>query len=261
MQRKIGNFRRYPVRRTVGVLSAVTLIWSLLPPLANGIVNVGVVVSFVASLFGLAWGFHTPSGVKLKGWRRTVAMIAWVLVGLVAAVGVVMSAFMLSAAFDKPAAGDGTVIVLGARIHGEYPSRMLGNRLDVAADYLDENPTARCIVSGGLGKGEQYTEAHVMKKYLVEQRGIDPARIYEEGKSTDTHENIQYSMDIIRENGLSERVVIATQEFHQYRASTLAKKAGLTDVSAATCVSPHHLLLCYWGRECGAIARLWVLGY
>jgi uncharacterized SAM-binding protein YcdF (DUF218 family) len=137
---------------------------------------------------------------------------------------------------------------------------MLRERLDVAASYLKEHPDALCIVSGGQGADEQYTEAYVMKAYLCEQ-GIAPERIYEEGRSTDTHQNIDYSLAIIREQGLSEQVAIATQEFHQYRAATLARRAGLTDVSAVTTPSTWYLLLCYWVRECAAICRLWLFGY
>lgn len=246
-------------RLAVGVLSVAVMAWSLMP-LSSGIVNIGVVVPFAASLLGIAWGFSPSPKRERKGWWRRMTVIVWVCVGLVAALGVVISSFMVAAAVNKPADGAGTVIVLGARTHGDRPSRMLRERLDVAADYLKANPEATCIVSGGQGSDEQYTEAQVMKAYLCKQ-GIAPERIYEEGRSTDTHQNIDYSLAIIREQGLSERVAIATQEFHQYRAATLARRAGLTDVSAVTTPSPFYLLLCYWVRECAAICRLWVFGY
>ena len=255
MKRKVVWYRL-----AVGVLSVAMLIWALLP-LQSGIVNVGVVASFAVSLLGIAWGFSSPSERWKKGWRRRVSVVIWTFVGLVAVLGVVISSFMIAAAVKAPGATDeSTVIVLGARIHGNRPSRMLRERLDVALDYLNENPEAVCIVSGGRGSDEQYTEAHVMKQYLCE-KGVAPERIFEEGRSTDTHENIQYSLEIIRAQGLSERVAIATQEFHQYRAATLARRAGLTEVSAITTPSPLYLLLCYWVRECAAVCRLWVLGY
>lgn len=246
-------------RLAVAAVSAAVMAWSLMP-LSSGIVNIGVVVPFAASLLGIAWGLTPPPRGKRKGWRRRMTVIVWVCIGLAAALGVVISSFMIAAAVDKPAGGESTVIVLGARIHGDRPSRMLRERLDVAADYLKENPEATCIVSGGQGSDEQYTEAHVMKNYLCAQ-GIAPERVFEEGRSTDTHQNIDYSLAIIREQGLSERVAIATQEFHQYRAAILARRAGLTDVSAVTTPSPFYLLLCYWVRECAAICRLWVFGY
>lgn len=254
MQRKVVWYRL-----SIGVLSVAMLIWSVMP-LTSSIVNIGVVVPFAASCLGIAWGFSPPLPSWKKGWRRRVSVVIWVCVCLVATLGFVISSFMVAAAVNKPSGGESTVIVLGARIHGDRPSRMLRERLDVAVGYLNETPEAVCIVSGGQGLDEPYTEAHVMANYLREQ-GIADERIYEEGRSTDTHQNIDYSLAIIRERGLSERVVIATQEFHQYRAATLARRAGLTDVSAVTTPSPFYLLLCYWVRECAAICRLWVFGY
>ena len=246
-------------RLTVAVVCAVVMVWSVMP-LTSGIVNIGVIVPFAMSLLGIAWGLTPPPIQPRKGWRRKMTVIAWICVGVIAALGVTISLFMICAAVNKPAGGDSTVLVLGARTHGDRPSRMLRERLDVAADYLKETPEATCIGSGGQGPDEQYTAAHVMKTYLCGQ-GIAAERIFEENRSTDTHQNIDYSLAIIREEGLSERVVIATQEFHQYRAATLARRAGLTDVSAVTTPSPLYLLLCYWVRECAAICRLWVFGY
>ncbi len=246
-------------RLAVAAVCAAIMVWSVMP-LSSGVVNVGVVVPFAVSLLGIAWGLTPPPKEPRKGWRRKMTVIAWVCVGVIAAFGVTISSFMIAAAVNKPAGGENTVIVLGARIHGDRPSRMLRERLDVAIDYLEQNPEAVCIVSGGQGPDEQYTEAHVMKAYLLEQ-GIAAERIFEEGRSTDTHQNIDYSLAIIREEGLSERVAIATQEFHQYRAATLARRVGLTDVSAITTPTPFYLLFCYWVRECAAVCRLWVFGY
>ena len=217
-------------------------------------------VPFAVGMIGMLWGFSHPAKQKKKGWRRTVTAVVISLICIVAAASLTFITFMAVAATRKPAGEDATLIVLGAKIHGERPSLMLRQRLTVAADYLAQHPQAKCVVSGGQGPDEDYTEAHVMKKYLTEQ-GIEAERIYEEGRSTNTHENIGYSMEIIRAEGLSEHIVIATQEFHQYRASVLAKWQGVDKVGALTCASPPHLLLCYWVRECAAICRLWLLRY
>lgn len=252
--------KRSPWRLAVGVLSALLTVWALLPPLANGIVNVGVVVPVAVGTVGMLWGFSRPRETKVKGWRRAMTAVLIGLICIVAAAAVLFITLMAVAATRPPAGEDATLIVLGAKINGDRPSLMLSQRLNVAAEYLRSHPQTACIVSGGQGPDEAYTEAHVMKTYLVEQ-GIEPDRIYEEGRSTNTHENIEYSMAIIREQGLSEQLLIATQEFHQYRASVLAKWQGVEQVGALTCASPPHLLLCYWVRECAAICRLWLLHY
>ena len=248
------------LRRVVGWLSAAVLLWSLLP-LVNFIFGVGVMVPAAVSLLGLWWGFAAPlSKSSPKGWKKAMITVLVVLLCVVAALAVLMVSLMTVAATKEPPE-DATVVVLGALVIGDKPSRMLRGRLDAAASYLESHPEANCVVSGGQGPNEDYTEAFVMQKYLTEQKGIDPARIALEERSTDTHQNIDYSLKIIREKGWSSHLAIATQEFHQYRAASLCRRAGVEQVGAVTCGTPLHLLLCYWVRECAAICRLWLLHY
>lgn len=245
------------LRTVAGCLCVAVAVWALLPTAANGIFGVGVVLPLGAALLGL-WGVYSAPITK-KGWRRKMG-IALISAACAAAVaGAAITGVMLSAAAKEPPA-DGTVVVLGSKIHGDRPSRMLADRLRAAAAYLQENPAANCVVSGGLGKGETYTEAYVMQKYLTEVCGIDPARIACEDRSTDTRENLLFSMEIIEDRGWSRDLVTATQIFHQYRAQSWARRAGAEQVGSAACRTPAHLVLNYWVRECAAICRLWLAG-
>lgn len=119
-----------------------------------------------------------------------------------------------------------TVVVLGCKVNGDHPSLMLKRRLDAAAAYLQENPDAVCIVSGGQGDNETRSEASVMADYLEEQ-GIAPARIHQEDQSRDTKENLLFSKSIIEQEALSENVVIISDGFHQFRAWLIAQKLEL----------------------------------
>ena len=101
--------------------------------------------------------------------------------------------------------GEATVVVLGCKVNGEEPSLMLRRRLECAMEYLAENPQADCVVSGGMGDNESYTEAHVMKKFLVEH-GIDAERVYEEDRSTSTETNLLYSLALVKEEDLSPKI-------------------------------------------------------
>lgn len=257
---KANKTARSPWRLTVGILSSVLLLWALLPLVCNGIFGVGVAVPAVVGAGGLWWGFWAKMPVgKRKGWRKVLQITLAVCLCIGVAASILFSGLMIGAA-SRRTKGDSTVIVLGSRIYYDRPSRMLEDRLKAALAYLQENPQANCVVSGGLGKGETYTEAYVMHKYLTEH-GIAPERIAMEDRSTDTHENIYYSMEIIKEKGWSTSLVIATQVFHQYRAAALAKQAGAARVAAAPCFSPPHLMLNYWVRECAAICRLCLFNY
>ena len=249
-------------RRWWLLAGGLLLIWSLLPVVADGTFGVGVALPGAVALFLLWWGTRHPQATRQrrKGWRRPMWMVGVALVSLLATLACVMTGLMFYAA-NKAPAENATVIVLGSKIHGDQPSRMMRDRLEAAGRYLQENPGANCVVAGGLGPGETYTEAYVMKKYLVEQMGIAPERIAREDHSTNTEENLRFAMDVVRQQGWSTHVVVATQIFHQYRAGQMALKAGADSVGGAACWTPWHLSLNYWSRECVAICRLWVMGY
>ncbi len=124
------------------------------------------------------------------------------------------------------------LIVLGAHVTNDGPSRSLSYRLDEAAAYLLANTETVCIVSGGKGSNEPASEASVMKQYLTD-KGIDENRILLEDRSTNTIENILFSKKILlaRQKEDPYSVGIVTNDFHLYRGMSLAKKQGLTNVS------------------------------
>ncbi len=243
-----------------GGLGILLLGWAL-QPLTAYVSGVGVVLPAALALVAIWWGFLAPiPPTKRKGWRRTLTIVFIVGLCLFLILGTVITVLMTGAA-TQPPTEDATLIVLGALVIGDQPSRMLKGRLDAAADYLTAHPDAHCIVSGGQGPNEDYAEAYVMKTYLVEKKGIDPARIAQEDQSTSTYENIQFSLPILEEKGWNPTLTVATQEFHHYRAKTLVNKLGGQWGGAVNCATPRYLLLNYWVRECAAICRLWLLGY
>ena len=121
------------------------------------------------------------------------------------------------------------LIVLGAQIREDGPSAVLKYRLDAAADYMKENGSTLCIVTGGKGKEEPISEGEGMKQYLVKQ-GIDPARIIVENKALNTVQNIRFSKQLMTSPDAPTALV--TNNFHVSRAAALARKQGLTNVYA-----------------------------
>ena len=258
-------WRDIPLTRLViGITAVVLLLWSLIP-ITRGIFNAGVMASVPASLVILAacifWNPLRSAILHILKYQagRVILILAFSVVFVFFILFLIVSCFMLHAAARKPAK-QATVVVLGAQINGDSPSIMLAARLEAAAHYLKENEDSVCIVSGGQGSDEICSEAEVMYRYLV-GLGIEPSRIYQENRSKNTEENIRYSMEIVKQEGLNSNVVIATQEFHQYRAQSMAKKEGFASVGPCTCSSPIYLLECYWVREFAAICRFWTLGY
>ena len=141
------------------------------------------------------------------------------------------------------------VIVLGAQWKSHGPSYVLQKRLDKAVDYLLENPETLVIVTGGQGSNEQITEAEGMYGYLVEA-GIAAERIYQEDQATNTVENLVFSGDFLdREN---DRVVLVTNNFHMFRALSIAKGQGYENVEGLAAGSypgmlPNNLLREFFG--------------
>lgn len=119
------------------------------------------------------------------------------------------------------------LIVLGAGLRNETPTRVLRQRLDTAAAYLGRNPRTIAIVSGGQGSGETIPEAEAMATYLLRQ-GLPEDRILLEPGSTSTEENFRYSYAIIQERfGADAAIGFVTTDFHVYRAGRVAKRQGI----------------------------------
>ena len=145
------------------------------------------------------------------------------------------------------------LIVLGAAVHGDRVTWVLSNRLDTAADYLAAHPDTVCVVSGGRGDGESVTEASAMRKYLVERKGIDPDRILIEDRATSTLENFEFSKTLIEERlGPDAKIAFVTTDFHVFRASRVAKKAGIDAVGIAA-PDVWYIRLNNFFRECVGI--------
>ena len=147
---------------------------------------------------------------------------------------VVLGILMGTAAKRADKVDADAVIVLGAAVHGDRVTWVLSNRLDTAADWLAAHPDAVCVVSGGQGDGESVTEASAMQKYLVERKGVDPARILVEDKAENTRENFAFSKALIDERlGSDAKIAFVTTDFHVFRAGRVAMKAGISAVGIA----------------------------
>lgn len=119
-------------------------------------------------------------------------------------------------------------IVLGCQVNGYTAGHFLQGRINTAYEFLNSNPDAVAILSGGQGNGESISEAECMRAELVE-KGIEPSRLYIEDKSTSTAENFKNSIKVMESNSINtNRVTVITNDFHEYRASMIAKKYGLT---------------------------------
>lgn len=259
---------RFPLRRCLQVLLCAGFLWSLLPltfgfPVTNG--GVWFPALLCAGLFALTlWGGRLSGKVaeQKKAWERPVYCFAVALVLCGVAFSLLLSALMTAACFgDKKQAEqqDCTVLVLGCQVKGERPSASLKYRLDAALEFCETHPGVPVIVSGGRGDNEEVTEASVMREYLI-RHGLDKAQVIAEEESLDTAENLTACRRIIKDRGLSERIVLVTSFYHQYRAGQRAHRAGFGTVIPCPAASVPALWLQSWTREWLGICELWFLG-
>ena len=176
------------------------------------------------------------------------------------ALAITEGAIISDAHSDEELTGD-YVIILGAGVNGEAPSYTLKTRLRAGLEVLEENPGAMCIVSGGQGPGEDITEAECMCQWLVEN-GVAPERILKEEKSTNTKENIQNSLRVLKEYGGTpeDGIVVVTSEFHTLRAKLIAAKHGVDVQSKAAVTGLPFLTVNYFLREALSLWKYLIFG-
>ena len=149
------------------------------------------------------------------------------------------------------------VIVLGAGVNGETPSLILRSRVTKAAEYLRAHPETPAILSGGQGPGEEISEAECMRRELTRQ-GIPESRLHLEEKSTSTAENFACSRELLRELDLdpaTARIAVITSDFHVFRASMIARRAGITTFSVPARTDWVLLNANYYVREFFALGK------
>ena len=154
------------------------------------------------------------------------------------------------------------LVVLGAAVYGEQPSLTLVRRLEGALDYLGRYPDSVAIVSGGMGRGENITEAQAMHDWLIRQ-GIPEERIVMEPRATSTQENLEYSFALIRERGDDPdgNVAITSSAYHLYRAKSMARLQGVEAAGVAAPWGRTMVMLNYFIREAFGVTHLWVFGW
>ncbi len=220
-----------------------------LAPVFTGILNLGNI--FGMGVFSLLTAL-TIFWSKLKPlwehkWIRVAVIAILIIAFILFILAVIISVLMVKYAHSPPPDENTVIVVLGCKVRGEVPSGMLSYRTYAAYNYLKDHPDVIVIVSGGQGADELISEAECMKRILV-KKGISENRIIMEDKSTNTFENISFSKKIMDEYGFNCPITIATNEFHQFRAKTIAEKQGL-EVYSLSAPTMAFLLPTYWIRE------------
>ena len=250
----MGIRRLRTIMMTIG---GIFLLWFLIPLVTAGIFNIGNLTGILLFLILTLAGYHLETiteYIRNPSHRavRILIVLFCALVLIFILIAMVESVFMIRASRSEPAA-DATVIVLGC----QNDSKMMRERTRSAAGYLKAHPDAKCILSGGIGSDEAITEGQCMYDQLVHD-GISSDRLYIEGRSTSTRENLDFSRQLAEQSGLSTDFAIVTNEFHEYRAGQIAKKLGLSS-GAVPAKTEWWLFPTFYVRELYGILYEWIL--
>ena len=224
--------RELPLWRRLAILICLLGFAVFLFPVVARIVNLANVSAMAGFLILAAVFRWWPNflGLLRRIWSKRLGRVLLVVTGLALAsllvLVLVLCCEVAACLREVPEEPCPTAIVLGCQVRGTTPSLLLSYRIEAAADYLDKNPGAVAILSGGQGTGENISEARCMYDALA-ARGIDPARLCLEEDSTITLENLQNSKALMEREGLSGPAVIISNDFHIFRALTMAADIGL----------------------------------
>lgn len=250
-----------PIQLLLVLVGLLTFIVFAIPLSLSVNLNIGNLTGLTVSILLVIYGVflnqinQLRSDWKKKRYKKLLVYFAEGVAILAVLLVTLLSILMVRFAVNEPMDNE-TLIVLGCRVYGENPSLSLRERLDAAYEYLCTNPETYCVVSGGQGTGEDISEAECMYRYLT-AKGIGENRIFKEEKSSSTRENIAFSMKIIEENNLPDKVAVATSEYHQYRVHLIAKELGVenTAVSGRTAI---WLFPTFYVRELYGILYEWL---
>ncbi|MCI5891929.1 MAG: YdcF family protein [Clostridiales bacterium] len=123
-------------------------------------------------------------------------------------------------------------IILGASTSNGEVSPVYRERINHGIDLYNEGYVDKLIVTGGMGKGNDRSDAYTAKQYAVSQ-GIPETDILTEDVSTITQENLENSKVIMDENEWNTAIIIS-DPLHMRRTMLLAEDAGINAYSSPT---------------------------
>ncbi|MDE8702026.1 ElyC/SanA/YdcF family protein [Adlercreutzia equolifaciens] len=139
------------------------------------------------------------------------------------------------------------VVVLGASVYPDgTPSDILADRLEVAVD-LYKAGAAKAIICSGDNRTSHYNESDAMKAYCV-SLGVPSEDVYVDHAGNTTYESLYRARHLFG----AQRIIVATQAYHLYRALFAADQLGMEAWGVATDKGAYDDQLKYSMREIAA---------
>ena len=123
-------------------------------------------------------------------------------------------------------------IVLGAATSDGEVSPVYRERINHGIWLYENGYVDYLILTGGIGKGNEMSDAHAAKQYAI-KKGVSEQVILIEEKSTITEENLEHAKAIMDEHSL-DTAIIVSDPLHMKRAMLMASDYGIDACSSPT---------------------------
>ena len=171
----------------------------------------------------------------------------------IACMGIILSYSHTNVNYDED-----VVIVLGAGVVNGKVSKTLQSRLDASIDYYYKNKDIHIVVTGGLTRQKDTTEAAAMKEYLV-SHGIPENIIIVEDKSQSTIENYKFTKEILEKQNIKhDSIAFVTNSFHIYRAKKYSEFCGFKNSHALSTKTDLFVFVPALIREVLGVIDMWL---
>ena len=160
-----------------------------------------------------------------------------ILISLLVASLIILSAIITAVSIaqygklDEKAHCD-VAIILGAATSGEKVSPVYRERINHGIWLFENGYADYLILTGGVGKGNEKSDAYVAKQYAIE-KGVPEQVILIEEKSKITEENLEYAKEIMDAFSM-DTAIIVSDPLHMKRAMLMAKDYGIEACSSPT---------------------------
>ena len=120
--------------------------------------------------------------------------------------------------------------------NASLPTRPTRAEIELAFEWWKKFPQAKLIMSTGDNQRLGITNAKVMADYAV-SLGLPRENVIEEDRSLNTHQNLLYSMEIIKQYNFRQPTLV-TLDLYTRRAVATARKLGWTNFHWLSVYSP-----------------------
>lgn len=128
------------------------------------------------------------------------------------------------------------IVVLGAAQYNGKPSPVLQSRLDHARLLYGKLLAPTIVLTGGIAKGDQISEAQAAADYLIRKK-VPASVLVVLAEGSTTEQSVIAAADWCKARGIRE-VVVVSDPFHMLRVRLEMRRRGITAWTSPTRTSP-----------------------